>query len=258
MSGKSLVRALARLELAHGGARTRRRGAASTRGARGERALVSRGRRDRLEEVWKAGIVTSILARRGMESATGAAEEAASLLADHGWRETTWSNRLSQVRKWFAFCEEERRNLLPAEEGDVLAYIGFLPLKGRVSASSAPQYVSAVSGYQINHGFASPTLTPDVRDLQKAYANKARRSGPDHLIRTGCGTPLMMQVLQKGLTATEVEDFGSCAMTIFAFIFQCRAVTVAHMAPCDVRLASGCVTERLRHEKGKSYRRPLT
>lgn len=42
-------------------------------------------------------------------------------MPDHGRREKTWSDRLSQVRKWFAFCEQEERDPLPEEQGDVLA-----------------------------------------------------------------------------------------------------------------------------------------
>ena len=58
-------------------------------------------------------------------------------------------------------------------------------------------------------------------------------------------------------TPTDVEGVRSCAMAIFSFIFQCRAVNVAHMALSDVTLTSGCVTAKLRPWKGKSYRRPM-
>lgn len=160
----------------------------------------------------------AVLALTG-PSVTGGAEEAADLLAERGWSKRTWSNQVSQVRKWLTFCEEEGRNPLPADEGDVLAYIGYLSLEGRVSAQSAPQYVSAVSRYHINHHFASPTLTVAVRDLLKAFAQKADRAGPIGATRTGCGAVLMKKTLDFGLATRRIAEVCFCAATIFSFIF---------------------------------------
>ena len=86
----SLVRALARLELSVGGTAPRGRRYASGRTRREEdRKLVRRRRGDSIGEEWKTGIVTSLLARTGTDTATGGAEDAASLLAEYGWRERT-------------------------------------------------------------------------------------------------------------------------------------------------------------------------
>lgn len=160
------------------------------------------------------------------------------MLAEFGWAESTWANRLAQVRKWLTFCDEDGRDPLPAEEGDVLAFIGYLALEGRVGPQSVRQYVSAVSRYHVNHGFASPTLTDTVRDLMAAYARKSDRSGSDHLLRAGCPASLMKKVLEAGLAADDPSDVGCCAMTVFAFIFQCRAVTVAHLQESDMALTA--------------------
>ena len=62
----------------------------------------------------------------------GGAQAAADLLVDFGWTDRTWGNRISQIKKWFTFCEEDERPKLDATEGDVLAYIGYLHLEGRV------------------------------------------------------------------------------------------------------------------------------
>lgn len=107
-----------------------------------------------------------------------------------------------------------------------------------VGPQSVRQYVSAVSRYHVNHGFASPTLTDTVRDLMAAYARKSDRSGSDHLLRAGCPASLMKKVLEAGLAADDPSDVGCCAMTVFAFIFQCRAVTVAHLQESDMALTA--------------------
>lgn len=62
------------------------------------------------------------------------------------------------------FCNEEGRSVLPAGEGDVLAFIGYLSLEGRVGPTLAGQYLSAISRYHENAGYESPTKTALVRD----------------------------------------------------------------------------------------------
>lgn len=173
---------------------------------------------------------------------------------DYGYSENTWTNRVSQIRKWLAFCDEEGRVSLPATEGDVLAYTGYLSLHGRVSARSAPQYVSAVSQYHIQHKYASPTLTDTVRSLLTAYGKRDDRSGPVDLIRTGCDATLMKQVLDYGLNCDDVDALCYCAMTIFSFFFQCRAITVAHLAPEHVVIGSGGVMATLMHTVRENLR----
>jgi hypothetical protein len=49
-------------------------------------------------------------------------------LTQHSWSDNTWATRSSQWRKRVGFCDDRR--IFPASEGDVLAYIGFMKLKG--------------------------------------------------------------------------------------------------------------------------------
>ena len=100
--------------------------------------MVSCCHGDRVERDWKARIVASVLSRAGTDIATGGAEATATLLAEFGWKERTWGNQSSQIRKRLSCCDEEGRDPLPAEEGDVLEFIGYLSLDGGVSAASAP------------------------------------------------------------------------------------------------------------------------
>lgn len=198
-----------------------------------------------------------VLAETGIGGVTGGGEAAADLLAEHAWADTTWRNRVSQLRRWLYFCEEEDRVALPADEGDVLAYVGFLSVTGTVGPTSARQYVSAVSMYHLHHNYQSPTLTPRVRSLLDAYVRRDGRQGAEQKIRTGCDAELMWRVMEFGLTTMDVRVVGCCATVIFAFVFQCRDVTVAHVAAGDVVITVQGVRAKLTHRKGKSLRRPL-
>lgn len=91
------------------------------------------------------GIEETVLRLEGTDTATGGSEDAARLLERHVCADTTFINRTSQVLRWIQFFDEDMRQPLPATEGDVLAFIGYLSLEGRVSGTFLPQYVSAVS-----------------------------------------------------------------------------------------------------------------
>ena len=67
----------------------------------------------------------------------------------------------------------------------------------------------------------------------------------------------MKRVLEYGLQSTDLESVWACSMVIFSFIFQCRAVTVAHLAHDDVTVNADGISSKLTHRKGKSPRRPL-
>lgn len=152
---------------------------------------------------WRTGIAATVLVRAGDWRATGGAEEAARLLADHGWSEATWSNRTSQIVKWLTFCDEDGRCPLPVDEGDVVAYIGYLSLENRISTSSLPQYISAVSRYHIHHHFPSPTLTPLVRALITAYTRQANLEAPPTTSRIGLSASAARRILNLGLDSND-------------------------------------------------------
>lgn len=116
-------------------------------------------RRDRVKAAWSYGIFAAVLNKSGYVTNTAGAEEAARLLAELGWSESTWTTRASQFARWLRFCDGDLRSPRPSDEGDVLSYIGFLSLEGRLCADSLPQYISAVSRYHELHGFPSPTHT---------------------------------------------------------------------------------------------------
>lgn len=198
-----------------------------------------------------------MLGRTGFTTNTGGGEEAAWLLSELGWSDKTWDTRTSQVAKWLRFCDEDMRNPLPAEEGDVLAYIGFLSIEGRVSDDSLPQYISAVSRYHELHFLPSPTKTPMVRALMKAYGRRLESDGDVREIRVGCPASLIAKVVAAGLTAEDQVDLDACAATVFAFMFQLRAVSINRLRRRDVVIADAIIVASIFRRKGKSIRRPL-
>lgn len=198
-----------------------------------------------------------MLERCGDDGATGAAEAAADLLSGFVWTDQTWSNRASQIKKWFAFCEEDGRPKFGASEGDVLAYIGYLHLEGRVGPTSVAQYVTAVSRYHDHHNYPSPTHTPLVSALVKAYASKADLQGLTKTARVGLPAGLVLRIVSYGLQTDVIEEVCYCTMVLFAFVFQCRSVSVAHLQDSDVTVTDAGVTAVLTHRKAKSRQRPL-
>lgn len=175
-----------------------------------------------------------MLDKAGHATNTGGAEEAARLLSELGWAQSTWSTRASQVSRWLRFCDEDMRCPLPASEGDVLAYIGYLSLEGRLSAESLPQYISAVSRYHELHSLPSPTKTSLVSSLMRAYTRRFDELATPVLHRVGCPASVVHQILQAGHSSTTSSDLASCTAVVIAFIFQVRAVSMAHLYRRDV------------------------
>lgn len=112
--------------------------------AAGRWAAVAEATRSRSEK-WEVVVVElrlpsggrgefELSLRKTGAGSTGGDEAAAEMLAKHKWAESTWKRQFSQILRWCCFCEEQQRDALPAEEGDVLAYVGFLCRKAGESA----------------------------------------------------------------------------------------------------------------------------
>lgn len=207
--------------------------------------------------MWEAGIRSAVLSRTGMDGRTGAAETAADLLVGYGWKAGTWANKSSQVNKWLLFCDEDGRDPLPATEGDVLAYLGYLYLEGRIGPTSVRQYLSAVTRFHETQGLEAPTRTPLVAAMVAAYIAKTDQDRPAVLKRIGITAEIAAQIVEHGIKSDDVATVGNCAAVIFAFVFQCRSVSVAHVAPSDIAVTSAAISVTLTHRKGKLHQRPL-
>jgi hypothetical protein len=80
---------------------------------------------------------------------TGGADQARQLLEDFAWSTRTIESRSTQWKAYLEFCGHKERAIVPVNEGQLVAYVGWLSIErevGRRSVSSAslPQYISAV------------------------------------------------------------------------------------------------------------------
>ena len=189
---------------------------------------------DTVQADWVSEIYQAFLSRAWCDTPTGIPAEAARLIAKYGWAATIWRNRTSQIRKWLTFCDEDDRCPLPAEEGDVLAYIGYLSLEGRLSSVSLPHSITAVSKYHELHHVRSPTKTPLVRTPMAAYSRRQDSNIRLVYIRVGYPARLLKHIVDLGMSFSSVKDIGNCATVVFSFIFYCRATSVRMVRPEDV------------------------
>lgn len=102
---------------------------------------------------WELSIRETVLYLAWSLTTTGGAEAAEDLLAGYGWSYSTSVNSLSQIRKWWAFCDERGQSESLAGEGDFIRYIGYLSMEGKVGPKSDRQFFSAVSRYHEYGGF---------------------------------------------------------------------------------------------------------
>jgi hypothetical protein len=80
---------------------------------------------------------------------TGGAARARRLLDDFAWDTRTIGSRSTQWAADVEFCGLERRAIVPGNESQLLAYVGWLAMEREarrrsVSSTSLPQYLSAV------------------------------------------------------------------------------------------------------------------
>ncbi|PXF40469.1 hypothetical protein BWQ96_09818 [Gracilariopsis chorda] len=81
--------------------------------------------------------------------------------------------------------------------------------------------------------------------------------GSVRVIRVGCPASLIAKVVAAGLTSDDQIDLDACAATVFAFVFQLRAVSVNNLRRRDVAISDGLIVASIFRRKGKSIRRPL-
>lgn len=187
---------------------------------------------------------------------TGGGAVAAAMLGKV-WAESTWATRTSQWNKFDLFCEEDDRVPFPADEGAVLAYIGYLRQEGRVSASSLPQYISAISRYHVLAGLESPTRTPLIAALMTAYQRDTLPVVPA-AVRIGVSATVMRRILRYGLQSAVPRLVRDAAMCVGTFLTGSRASSVGAMQLSDYGVDdAGTLTMRLVHRKARNTRDPL-
>lgn len=91
-----------------------------------------------------------------------------------------------------------------------------------------------MSRYHEDAGYSSPTTSSLISNVTTAYAKKVDREGTERDIRAGIGAKFSRLFVRIGLETAHTTFMGGCAMFLFAFIFQCRFVSVAHVGQSDL------------------------
>lgn len=173
------------------------------------------------------------------------------------WSEGTWATRTSQWKKFVIFCEADGRPSFPADEGAVLAFIGYLRQEGRISAQSLPHYVSAVARYHTLAGLPSPTSSPLVKALMAAYSRATVPDVPEP-VRIGVSAAVVRKILRYGLAASDPTVVRDAALCVTGFLTGSRGSSVGAMELSDYGVSeAGVLSLRLVHRKGRNARDPL-
>jgi hypothetical protein len=134
-------------------------------------------------------------------SPSGSGAAAGRLVEEHLWKPSTRKNRHLQWERWLVFCDEDGRSPMPATSRDVVAYIGWLCLHGRVSAASWPQYVAAISMFHVLAGYPSPPRGHFiVAELLRAGAVAPERGEAGRSTRGGLSAAIMRRVCNLACT----------------------------------------------------------
>lgn len=86
----------------------------------------------------------------------------------------------------------------------MLSYVGHLAIERNLSPDSLSQYLSAVSRYHELYHLPSPTNTPPVRVLQKAYQRTYDNAAPPRDIRVGFLATLMRNILLAEFRTSDI------------------------------------------------------
>lgn len=90
-------------------------------------------------------------------------------MAGFGWSEGTWTIRLSQILKWLGFCNENDWAARLDSEGDVISYVGYFSIDGKLGPVSVRHDARKVSRYHKDCGFEPPTKAKLVKAVLDAY-----------------------------------------------------------------------------------------
>lgn len=217
---------------------------------RHQSALAPCCRRNKLQQAWRDGIRQAVLERSGYVTTTGGVEAAARLLSKLGGAETIWFARLSQMAKWLRFCDEGLRATVPAREGEILAYIGYLPLYYTVSGDALPQCISTIFKYCELHHLPSQTKTSLTPALVRAYKRQFDNTAALSLLRSGCPATIMCKNFNIGLAASNLVDRPCCSTVIMALICQLQSVTVGTFKQQSLRFETDGLTATFHIGKG--------
>lgn len=138
-----------------------------------------------------------------------------------------------------------------------MAYIGYLALERSVSPELLPPYISEISRYHELHMLPSPTRTPLVNALRKAYARSYDDTSTQNATLVSFPAQIMTKIVTAVLNTTTTYDFDCMVISTFEFLFHVISISVQHFERQHISFDKNGMRVFLFQRKGKSIRSPL-
>jgi len=194
-----------------------------------------------------------VASRRGRDSATRslqrriaslvpetAAGRATVRLAEHCLAPATDSTKTSQWLKFVRYCESDGHQPLPAAEGTVLSYIGYLFEEDRIHGRSIDHYLSAIRTRHNREGLQSPFVNNHHVDLVRAFRHQDERRGALQDVRAAIPCDVIARIRHLGLGAQPYSlTEHQAAMVEFQYLLTWREGSVRTMQVTDVLVRFG-------------------
>lgn len=104
-------------------------------------------------------------------------------------------------------------------------------MEGNIGTVSSIKYVTVIFRYQEDGGFELPTKKRLVKDVLYAYAKMA-----DTGVVVADTRMVLGDTDQENRRCWSDNVIGSCDMSVFEFVFQCRSVSVEQLEVDDITI----------------------
>jgi hypothetical protein len=163
----------------------------------------------------------------GSDMTTGGAARARRLLEDFASSTRTIGTRSTQWKAYLEFCEHKRRAIVPVNEGQLVAYVGWLAIEREVgrrsmSAASLPQYISAVrvvakSFFDVQEALTADSM-PILQAFLRAYGQWEARSFPRLIHRGGVPADIIQAIWANAMQSEERVVIRDAAAVILVYV----------------------------------------
>jgi site-specific recombinase XerD len=194
---------------------------------------------------------------------TGGAAQARQLLEDFAWSTWTIGSRSTQWKAYLEFCGHEGRAIVPVNEVQLVAYVGWLAIEreaGRrsVSAASLSQYISAVRVVAKLFFDGKEALTagrmPILQAFLRAYGQWEARSLPRLTHRNGVPADIIQAIWANAMQSEDRVVIRDAAAVILAYVQGLRESSVMSLPAENITHTAAKMTVRLVLVKGKELR----
>jgi len=144
---------------------------------------------------------------------------------------TTYQSYKQKIQKFARFCVEQGKVLLDCSQLDVVRYVAWLAVEGRVAADSLQPYLSAINRLYQDLGLPAIATGPLVCSAVKGLQGLQTPLVPRALTRAAIPAQVIYDMLTSAafsLHSVELEPLvalrtaRACLATVIAFLFFAR------------------------------------